>query len=241
MRSVQFRHFGVDGWNDSAIFGPNLAPFSGTFPGSLGNFGTTAMIKYSSQMMSTEANWLGESDSRFTPLAGIRWISFDERLDVLSNAPGPTLNPEFQVDTHNDLYGLQLGGNFLLVDSDRFELSALGKVGVYGNQARHRIKNQDLSQAVFRNNKVEANRSATSFVYETGLNGKLKLTDNISVSGGYMLMWLSQLALAPSQLEQNQMFTNLGAAPTAPLGRKHIDTGDYVIVHGGELKLTIEW
>jgi hypothetical protein len=68
-------------------------------------------------------------------------------------------------------------------------------------------------------------------VGELGLSGTYQLTRVLTVRGGYNLMWIAGVALAPDQLD----FTDLPSSGTA------LDRGGGIFLHGANVGLEARW
>ena len=84
-------------------------------PGGLLDGGGRIQMDYSSNLASGELNLKPHYNSMFRPFTGFRWLQLNERLLQYSSF-GIPLEPAVNIDTHNDLYGLQLGTDLLLVN-----------------------------------------------------------------------------------------------------------------------------
>ncbi len=247
---LHFNAFQVSGWNDAVGFVGPLGTFSSTFPAALNSFDTFSNFLYSSEFASAEINVKARTDSAITPFVGFRWVQLNEKLvgsnDAFPGIGGTGLTtPLFSSDTQNDLFGLQVGADVLIYESERFEFTGTGKFALAGNAARNELT---TSQALINANpvgtfnpRVGSASTKLAFIYDFGLKGKVKVTDNVAFTAGYNVIILSKLALAPGQLERNQLIIPVPAAPLSPPGTTSLDTGDVLIIHGGQLNLEVTW
>ncbi len=234
---LHFNHFAVDGWNSTGVVTGPVEQFASVAPGFLTTPGDLVRMTYTSDIASIEFNLKPHTDSIITPFVGFRWIELNERLFQEHSFLGVE-TPGFSIDTRNDLYGLQIGADVQLINTSHIELIGIGKFAIAGNAARNNMRSfiggTTLPQ-------IESGGIGTAFIYDLALKGKVHLSDHVSVTGGYSVIILSQIALAPSQLQQNQINTVVNTASTAPLGSRHIDRGDFLIVHGGQVSLEVTW
>jgi hypothetical protein len=132
---------------------------------------------------------------RWTFLAGFRYVELDEHFAAdWIDAPAPF---HYDTATRNRLYGFQIGGAGMLWDrGGPLSIEAVGKAGVFGNAAAH--------DSVYSTGLVafpaRGIASETAFIGEFGFTGNYRLTDHLSVRGGYRLLWIDGVALATDQV-----------------------------------------
>jgi hypothetical protein len=213
-------------------------------PGDLGSgqvnnffFADQINIGYESSVHSAEANlvhcWYTCNNPAhchsFEVLAGFRYLNLNEDFTLTSfdSAEGTTV---YGVRTDNDLYGGQLGGRARLCYG-RVSFESVGKAGIYGNDVRQ----QQDALIDFPGVVVRPARSAsggtTAFVGELNFTGIYQLTPVWGVRGGYNLLWIEGVALAPDQLD----FTN---TPDSGTG---LTSSSGVFLHGASLGLEARW
>ncbi len=246
---LHFNAFQVSGWNDAVGFAGPAGSFSDTAPATLITFDTLSNFLYSSEFASAEMNAKARTDSAITPFIGLRWVQLNEKLvignDFIGGVRGTGVTiPQYSSDTQNDLFGAQVGADVQIYGSDRFEFTGTGKIALAGNAARNELTtSQALQNAGIGTfaQRVGSASTKLAFIYDLGLKGKVKLTDNVSFTAGYTVIILSKLALAPGQLERNQLFIGATAAPLSPPNTTSLDTGDVLVIHGGQLNLEVTW
>lgn len=192
------------------VFAPNVSSVSG---------------RYFTKLYSAEANyhhWLGRYASG---IIGFRYAAVDDDLLVLVDSN--PLDHRYTATTRNDLYGLQVG----LLGGPRpcfgwMIVSGTAKVGVFGNDARHRAA-LDTGAVVLRINDSADN---LSWMAEANAKAELPITHHLSITGGYTVMWLDQIAIATDQLPQSNFFTGTG----------HSERGT-ALFHGGVVAVELRY
>ena len=172
-------------------------------------------------------------------LIGLRVLSIDERFCFhskaryeLSGLPPKvrTVYGDYDIDTHNDLFGFQIGGDYIHRQC-KWQWGFRGKTGLFVNFADQNsriVTSGNLDPfAINLNETIYARRDAVSLLAEIGFVGNYKIRPNIIVSAGYDLMWITGLALAPEQLTFD----------TTPV--EEINKNGHIYSHG--LTLELEW
>jgi hypothetical protein len=225
-------YFGIDSWstsgqggypNSPVLTGPGL-DFASTAPG------TVYRVNYGTNLYNTEFNIRRRWNECTTFLAGFRWIELQDDLQTVAVAP--TLTDMYSIDTDNHLYGFQIGADMELYNCTcRFHIDAIGRVGVMYNNVDQSIEAPILTplSAVAVDNLTHRN-DHTAFVSELGLRGVYDLTPSFSVFGGYRVMWLDGIALAPDQIPVNDLTGS---------GTSGLDTGGTLYFHGATVGLQV--
>jgi hypothetical protein len=81
-------------------------------------------------------------------------------------------------------------------------LDLFSKIGFFGNAQRMSQWMADFGNTLPRRDAKDFS-SHTSFVAELGVNARYRISECVSIFGGYRFMWMTGLALAPSQLDFN--------------------------------------
>ncbi len=156
----------------------------------------------------------------------------------------------------NQLNGAQLTGDFVLLESDHFELGAFGKAGVFHNAASGNITenyteslNHPItsttsgsgSSAITSTTKpytysrnISDSKQVASFLGQAGLTGRIFVRQNVRLFGSYEVLYLSGLALAPDQMQG--ITTAVTAAASLDLR-----TQSSVFMHGGRVGIEFLW
>lgn len=227
--SLDLVYFSIDGWRSSANF-PSSAFLYGVGYLSIDDAMTTpvtdAQFEYTSRLYSGEANLRYMLNDWLTPLAGLRWVDFEDQYA----ANGQTLAGPFNemVRGHNHLYGAQIGLDAGLFDrATRFQISLLTKAGVYINAAG---QNNDYTDTL---NSFSARASDThlAFLGEVGLTVSYEVIKHFTLRAGYQVMWLTGVALAPNQIAA----TDFGSAMAS------VNTTGTLFCHGASAGLEVAW
>ena len=191
--------------------------------------GTVYQLDYSSELQSFEFNLRRRSHECLTWVAGFRWIELSDELAAYSTMP--SVAEFYSVDADNHLYGIQVGANAtLLQPTPRFRVDSIFRMGLMGNAADQTTRAPALANLNGVVDQVSADGSQTSFLAELGLRGVIQLTSGWSVYGGYQVMWLDGLALAPEQIPVTNMI--------AP-GSARLDDDGELLFHGGVVGLQL--
>ena len=175
---------------------------------------------YQSALRSVELNARRDWNDWLTILAGVRFINLAENVAESSLVVAPP--PELWVmagrndnSTNNQMVGFQLGADTRVLQRDRFNINFISKAGIYGNRATN--ANWTVNPGApggFSYYSALANPAA--FEGELKLAATYSITDALSFSVGYQLMWLSGVALATDQ----------------PLGTARVDSSGTVFYNG---------
>ena len=168
---------------------------------------TPTSTLYDARLHSTEINLRRQWNNWLTVLGGFRWI---ELGDDLNTDMGPGI-ATFGMDVNNHIYGAQIGVDACLLERGAFRLEGFAKAGVYGNSADVAAATTGIGGALPLSS-VTGND--TVFVGDVALTGVYQLNNCWSVRGGYQLLWIDGVALAPNQLDGIDISTGAGAVDT---------------------------
>ncbi len=73
--------------------------------------------------------------------------------------------------------------------------------------------------------------SKLAVVGDLAINGRVRITDSLFLEGGYFLMWITDLARAPDQLD----FTDTPTSGTT------LVNNSTAFLHGGNVGLEVRW
>ena len=134
------------------------------------------------------------------------------------------------INTHNHMYGFQIGEDALLLErTGRLRINGFAKIGIFHNAAD---QNSNLvDPANFGELSVVASGSHTAFLCELGLIGSYQVTQHVALRGGYQVMWIEGVALAPGQIP----VANLVA------GTADIATSSGLFYHGATVGMEFTW
>ncbi len=156
---------------------------------------------YSAEYDSFEFNRTSTGWDVVRLLYGIRYIDYSEnyRLSVIDNALGPNQTGLLQSNADNDLIGGQVGLDMGYPLGERLWSMIRARGGVFLNltDATFRLDN-DSTTEVF--NRDEARELAGLLEFGTTL--RYQLGESLSISGGYELWYIANVATAPGQLSR---------------------------------------
>jgi hypothetical protein len=206
--------FGTDAWSTSGRGGGPVSPVlvgpGIDFPSTMG--GTIFQVDSSSELYSAEFNIRRRCHDCVTVLAGFRWIEFSD--DLVAYSTVPTVTEFYSIDADNHLYGFQIGADAtLLQPTSRFRLDSIVRFGIFGNDADQTTRAPILTSLNGFVDEISADGGDVSLMAEFGLRGVVQLTPACAVYGGYQVLWLDGLALAPDQIP----YTSLVAPGSATL------------------------
>jgi len=187
---IAARYFQVDGWESTlSEQQTELIPIS-------------LFLRYHSRIYSTELNLTRRLGERFRFLMGFRWVELHEKflsdLEIETPLFGFQMTTSFPVG--NYLYGFQIGTEAGLFEYGRLRVDGFLRAGIYGNRivrdGHFRIRVEELEVG----DSVRFAKSRASFLGEIGLLAKYHLLPNLVLYGGYQVMWLEGVGLAPELL-----------------------------------------
>jgi hypothetical protein len=221
--SIEVRYFSAD----------NTAPTvdypAGNFQlGSFSNFGATDLRGQDrTELENIEINWLHPVNDRFTFIAGFRSIELHDQLSYLVTFPG--FNAAYSWDEQNHLYGGQVGGKFSFFDGNSpWLFDVTGKAGAYGTASENAFDLRPNTGGSFPGG---ANAVDSSFVGELDFKLGYRLTEHISVYGGYQLLWIDTVALASDQ----------AANATRDFAQNVISPNQDIFYHGAQCGVEFGW
>lgn len=193
---------GIPSWDGSRAVAGDLQLHGPGF--AVGANPVAFSVDYSSSLYSVELNARQSDGYRWACYAGLRYIRFNDDLFISElNTPLPGV---LDIDTENNLYGLQFGGDLLVYDrGGPLNGSVELKVGVYGNDVRQRTRTSLPLPAVT----ASAKRPLLAGEIEFLLT--YKLSPRWKVRGSYKLVGLGSVALAPDQIGATDLSTGRAA------------------------------
>jgi hypothetical protein len=224
-------YFGIDDWRSTANF-PTSA-----IPGGIGSVVldntlalpvTTAQYQYNTRLYNGEINLRPQWNDWLTPLLGFRWLDLEDRLQATGTDAIFSENYTQLVRAHNHLYGYQMGVDARLVEwQGLFRINAVAKVGIYDDAMLQ--SNRIASAAVNLSSRATTDHAA--FLGELGLIASYQLTPHLAARGGYQLMWIDGVALAPQQISA----TNFSTATAS------VNTSGCLFCQGANVGLELSW
>lgn len=238
-RAIEVNYFQVWGFNAQQLVGPQTdAVGDGTFAannlvGPDYNQVSGALATSSANIQSLEVNLRHTDGGMIEWISGFRWLQWGQNLtlaDTITQGDVPVGGDVASIDTLNNLYGWQWGGDMMLWNAGRWlRVNGIAKAGVYYNhQAAQNTFYTDFSNPDV--NVASAN-DTVSFVGETGVNASLALTNWLSWRAGYTFFWLGGMATPARQLG----LTDINANTTS------VNTNGSVFLHGVNTGLEARW
>ena len=237
---LELSYFGLQSWNESAsttitagnqLFSPFLASNAAA---------DTYNAFYESDLHSAELNARRYIGAGFSVLGGLRYLNVNENFDFHSVDDGTAVQLESTLaSASNNMLGVQVGsaycGRIGIVG-----LQAQGAVGLLINCADQKMTNvtTPLTTPVV-NLTTGGDQTTTTAMFELGLMGTLQVHRNLCFRGGYQLLYLSGLALAPEQLAllNNDIVNGTISGST---GQGLSDRGN-VLYHGPSFGAELTW
>ncbi|MBN2579930.1 MAG: BBP7 family outer membrane beta-barrel protein [Pirellulales bacterium] len=173
-------------------------------------------------------------------LVGLRYMTVGDGFlyhsegTVVVNDQSYLTSADYNVQTQNDLFGLQFGAE-MLFRRCKWNWAIRSKVGAYVNfsDCKQYIANQvtegyPLSDVRF-NEDLRARRQQAAFIGEVGFSASYKFKPNLTGRAAYDFMWITGIALAPEQVEWVYV----------PVARDNANGNIYA--HGVTLELEWSW
>lgn len=139
--------------------------------------------------------------------------------------------------TSNILNGVQLSGGYSLFPENLVSVDLIGRVGLFHNYAKGRFSEALIGSgnddSVYQRTFSDS-RHGVAYSTSLGAQASVPVTDYISLSLGYEVNYVGNVALAPSQYD--------GVA-TTPLGarRYSLRNSDSILFHGLNAGLKVVW
>lgn len=232
---LEIVYYGIQGWANEANV-PNSA-----LPNSIGILVidknsvapvSSAHLSQASKLQNGEANFRVPLFGKFSGLIGFRTIQLSDTYtaDAVSSNTFTAFNQT--IKTHNFLYGLQVGadGNLLQSEDGDWKLNVFVKAGAFfnwANQQSHLSDPGGLGQIG-----VSIDGGQGSFLGETGVMLTRQVTKHLAARAGYEALWITGLAQPTQQISQTDI-----------TGRtlSSIDTATPVFYHGATVGLELSW
>jgi hypothetical protein len=149
-----------------------------------------------------DSTWVRENTPGMLPsvFGGLRVITINEQLHYL--AQSSTANGTYDVLTHNNLAGLQGGGD-VFYQRPEWRLGMRVKGGMLVNWAEQmsQVSILDANGApVVPNRDERANKNIASLLGEISFIGAYQITPRLGFRVSYDMMWVTNLALAQNQI-----------------------------------------
>ena len=240
-RAIEVNYFQVWGFNAQQAVGPQVdALGDGVFTanklvGPDYDRVAGARATSSANIQSLEVNLRRTDGGMIEWISGFRWLEWGQNLSVgdATVESGAINGYDYaSIDTLNNLYGWQWGGDMMLWNAGRWlRVNGIAKAGVYYNhQSSQNTFYTDFVDPAYDVNVASAN-DTVSFVGETGINASLALTNWLSWRAGYTCFWLGGVAVPARQL----------GLYNATTGTTSVNTNGSVFLHGVNTGLEARW
>lgn len=156
--------------------------------------GSKFSTDYSSRLNSIEMNYRLSHTYNWSFLLGLRYIYTHENLQFSIDTPGP--DARISARTDNNLFGPQLGGEYYYHCSQRLKLVGTGKLSLMANALSQRSQVQ-VGNTTFLDS-ADGSTDVT-FLVELGAMVHYRFGEHWTLRGGYQMLLLEGLALAPGQ------------------------------------------
>lgn len=215
--AFEFDWFSVDSWFDRSSVGfAGIAVDEVPFPVTL------ASVSVSSRIRNMEFNLREEVYEGVTLLGGFRYVEFLDAQGVhYQNGPFGA-SEVITTNVANRLYGVQIGAQVDFWNSEKWELGAWAKVGIYGNAASN--STGIISTIPGNAANIRAQDGKTAFAGDLGVRGTRRFGEHVSVFVGYRLMYLDGIALAGGQYPGTLNYLNT-SVPSIKLGNSMLFQG----------------
>jgi Putative beta barrel porin-7 (BBP7) len=174
---------------------------------------------YTTTMQTAEVNVGLPLCEQFSFIAGFRWLQLDDDLRVNTATTSIFTN----WDDLNRLYGGQIGFEVNFSNPEnRLQFMGALKGGVFGDSAENtltsRIVSGDFTQG-----------TSTAFVSELDFDATYRLTKHFSVRGGYMLLWIQDVALADEAAHATHQVAGGSSSPVVTDGKLWYNGADVAL------------
>lgn len=228
---VGVRYFGLDSFGDShsQVFQPGQS-----FQEAFGGLNNTDMdqfdIAYASRLYNVELNLRHDLNERWTVFAGYRFVELDEAFGAYGRTVVNETPPadQFQTRTSNQLHGVQLGLQGMVLELNRFQLQAGGSAGLYGNHVTQTVRGATNEDVI---TPPSTRSDEAAFLGDINVTGIWRLNSHVSLRAGVQLLYLSGIALGPDQTQNNNIVT----------GQYAIDNESFAFYYGGFAGLQIDF
>lgn len=192
--AISGRYFQIDDTGDDfsqAIPGASLLIPGTTVP----TFADTIDASLASRLESAELMLQRSVSDWLTIGGGVRYVSLDEAFtSTIDAGTGLAIEDASTSNVDNDLIGFQLSADALLLRRELFDFGMTTNVGIYNNHvtvgASDGVNLLDAS----------ASEDSVALVAELIFGGSVRLTESITFSSGYQLLWLDGVSTATDQL-----------------------------------------
>jgi hypothetical protein len=182
---------------------------------------------YTSRFDSTEFNFV-RPYANIQWLVGVRYIELNDRYDIQGTTAAPE-SSDYLITSHNHLLGPQIGvrGQWQI---SRLQFDLEGKGGVFANSAAEYQTIGDVGNTITIRD-TGATNTELSFAGEVSAYVTMPVFSFLTAKLGYTGLWVSDLALAPNQLD----FSNTATSGTT------LNAHEGIIIHGFNAGFEARW
>ena len=236
----ELSYWGLYNWNaDGTVAGGGTLTIPGDLGAATNNFSGADEINldYRSELHNVELNCIRScclDCYKLDFIAGFRYLALNDQLSLIATDLQEGTS-SYDIDTHNDLYGVQLGGRLTrpMPCWCRWGLELTGKAGIFYNDISTDQFVGDFpgSTAPFVIRDVTGSRDGVAMLGEISIVAIRPLNECWNLRLGYTALGLGGVALAPDQLD----FTD-----TLDSGTDVHHTG-WIFAHGALAGLERRW
>lgn len=252
---AQLRYFGVASWNADLDLTEATTSHVGRllFDGA----GQSVLVEnprldYNSDLHSTELNFRRPVNPWMTTIFGFRWIEMEEWYGAAATERPPSdtaIRPSYlDYETTSRMYGVQLGADIRILDRGKpFRLDSSFTAGLYLSESDLRATREsftvdsvdgdiEISDISYRSLSDEDGH--VSFHSEMKLGASWQVGRHLALRGGWQLLWIEGVALAPEQLATTALGdSRVEGSPAAA----DVDTDGGAFYHGPYLTIEAVW
>ncbi len=199
-----------------------------------------AALEYSSNFDSVELNyrqrWVAPNCKiQGSWLAGARYFYLTEEFRYATVSFARNGAMDYDIGVSNSLTGAQLGGDLWVCIMPGLSIGGELKGGIYGNRATQRTHIDAVSFGTPVDEKVTG--ASAAFLGDAKVTVLWRLSQNWTLRGGYMFVYVDQVALAAENFNPAPPFVNDPLRPRIP---RIADNSD-VFYHGAHFGLEYMW
>jgi hypothetical protein len=164
------------------------------------NYRVRQRMRRDQLVMDANGSWHRAANSGFERewLVGLRFVQMGEKFDWRAEDIAVTGDDgRYVIRTKNDMFGFQMGTG-ITYQASRWSVGLLPKGGVYINDATGNTFLNFTADDTNDSN-LRLRNDELSFVGEFKIQTRFHITPNTSLRAAYELMYISSVALAPSQ------------------------------------------
>ena len=234
----ELSYWGLYNWNaDAVVTGAGDLGIPGDLGLASNNFFLADRIAadYRSELHNVEMNCVKSCcmrDIRLDFLIGFRYLALNDQLSLIATDLQEGTS-SYDIQTHNDLYGLQFGGRAVRPLGCRWGLELTGKAALMFNDvlANQQVTDFPNTPGAFVLRDASDSSDGVAMLAELGIVLIRPLNECWNLRAGYNAIGIGGLALAPDQID----FT-----ATATSGTEIHNTG-WIFAHGATLGLERRW